>query len=65
MEILVRSADKMVFEVCEGALEPKRCSYYDPYCYSNPRAGCKYIEFGEWAGKRSSMNVAADGGQKP
>ena len=54
MKIVVRSSDLTVFEVDPASLEPKRCSTYDPYCFSSPESGVHYIEYAEWVQYKST-----------
>lgn len=48
MKTLVRGDDAMVFEIDPVTYEPKRCSSYDPYCFSDPEKGVAYMPISEW-----------------
>ena len=47
-KLMVRCVDKMVFEINPTTLEPKTCSYYDAWCFSDPDKNVKYINHAEW-----------------
>jgi hypothetical protein len=38
----------MVFQVSPDNFEPKTCSYYDAYCYSDPRLDVEYMDYFDW-----------------
>lgn len=48
MKTLVRCDDKTVFEIDPVTYEPKSCSSYDPYCFSDPEKGVAYMHISEW-----------------
>jgi hypothetical protein len=51
--LYVRCPDRTVGEIDRKTLDPKRCSSYDPYCYTNPSPDVEYIEYGEWVRLRN------------
>lgn len=55
MKTIVRCKDRMVFEVDPSTLKPKTCSYYDAYCFSDPRPGVTYMSHSEWTRKLLAM----------
>ena len=56
MITLVRcGTDRTVFEIDPTTLDAKTCSYYDPYCYSDPRSDVTYIEYSKWVGMRNEQ----------
>jgi hypothetical protein len=55
---LVRCVDRTVFEVDSQTLEPKGCSVYDAYCYTNPESGVRYIEHAEWCMRERKIGGA-------
>jgi hypothetical protein len=46
--LLVRTDDKMVFQINRNTLEAKTIALYDPYCYSDPRVDADYMEYHDW-----------------
>ena len=52
MKTIVRCPDRMVFEVDPVTLKAKTCSYYDAYCYIDPRPDVLYIELDIWNMRR-------------
>lgn len=57
-ELIVRCLDGMCFPVDRVTLEPKRCSCYDAYAFSDPRKDCDYMEFGDWTAQRADRREA-------
>jgi hypothetical protein len=56
MTTLVRcGTDRTVFEIDSISLDAKTCSYYDAYCYSDPRTDVTYIEYSDWVGMRNEQ----------
>jgi hypothetical protein len=47
--------DRTVFEIDPITLEAKTCSYYDAYCYLDPRNDVTYIEYSDWVGMRNEQ----------
>ena len=47
MKLIVRCPDRMVFEVDRKTLDPKRCSVYDAYCYTDPDKDVEEYKIGE------------------
>ena len=48
MVTLVRTEDRMVFEIDEETLEAKHVSTYDAYCFSDPEPNVKYLGYDDW-----------------
>lgn len=49
MNTMVRCCtDRTVFEIDPETTEALTCSYYDPYCYSDPKEGVEYMEYSDW-----------------
>ena len=55
MKLIVRCPDRMVFEVDRKTLDPKRCSVYDAYCYTDPDKDVEYMEYSDWVVKRNKQ----------
>ena len=55
MKTLVRLESKHVFEVDSKTLESKTCSYYDPYCYTDPLHNVTYLEYRDWLNKNTEL----------
>lgn len=55
MKVMVRCVDKNVFPVNPDTLEPLSCGAYDPWCFSDPEPGVKYVEHFDWTKKKESM----------
>lgn len=55
MKHIVRSCDKMCFEVEPRSLTPKTNALYDPWCFSDPEKNVVYISWSDWAVKRAEM----------
>lgn len=57
--MLVRCAtDKTVFQISPITFEPLSCSYYDPYCFTDPRTDVDYISYTEWLRIREQKRSA-------
>lgn len=56
---MVRCVDRSVFEIDPVTLEPKHCSVYDPYCYSDPELGVTYIEHSDWCRQWNTKRMTA------
>jgi hypothetical protein len=54
-KVLVRTSDKMVFEIDSKTLDAKSVSCYDPYCFSDPEKGVQYVEYHDWICKRNVL----------
>ena len=54
---IVRSPDRMVFPINPTTLEPLQCSYYDAYCYTDPKPGVEYMEYSDWVDKYYEKSV--------
>ena len=52
VKVLVRCPDRMVFPVHAVSGQPMRCSYYDAYCFTDPRPDVKYLSYAEWCASR-------------
>ncbi|MEM9578249.1 MAG: hypothetical protein AAF999_14695 [Pseudomonadota bacterium] len=48
MQMIVRDADCIVFEVNAETLEPISKSYIDPFCHIKPKPSVWYMSFSEW-----------------
>ncbi len=48
MQMIVRDADCIVFEVNADTLEPISKSYLDPFCHIKPKSSVWYMSFSEW-----------------
>lgn len=51
-------ASRMTFTVHGPTLEPKGCSVYDAYCYTDPEPDVVYIEFSEWIKLRQEEDTS-------
>lgn len=54
-EAIYKLCDGTVFEVNRENLEPKSCSYYDAYCFKDPRPDVDYISYTEWLNKTMEL----------
>ena len=55
IKTVVRCNDRMIFEIDPITLDAKECSYYDAYCYVDPKPTINYIEYSEWVGMRNKQ----------
>lgn len=53
MRLLVVGEDRMCFEVDAETLDPKTCSCYDAYAFTDPRRDIERISIGEWQQRRA------------
>jgi len=49
------SIDRTVAEIDRKTLDPKTCSSYDAYCYTDPLPDIEYIEYEEWVRLRNQQ----------
>jgi hypothetical protein len=52
-KLIVRCEDRTVFEVDQKTLDPKGCSVYDAYCFSDTEKDVMYISYADWVQKRN------------
>lgn len=50
-KVMVRCNDRTVFEINPVTYEAKTCSTYDPWCFTEPESGVKYLSYTEWLNK--------------
>lgn len=58
--LFVRCVDRTVFEIDRRSLDPKSCSRYDAFCYSDPRQDVEYIEHSEWCLQKAAAYNSID-----
>ena len=51
--LLIRCEDRTVFEIDRQTLQPKTASYYDAYCFSDPRPDADYMPYTVWLSSKN------------
>ena len=57
--LVVRCADRMVFQINRGTGEAATCSVYDAYCFTDPDPGVEYLEWADWVERRNAQRLEA------